>query len=177
MKSNIKRNAIKKDIFFFCIPGLLVFTVGLSICAYTGYIGMVSTIIKITNRPSNLEDIDSNMLIGMTIFLIGLSYAIIAVATLKSNYSSTLVTRQDHKLIKHGVYRYSRHPVYLGVLVAIIIGIPVFSWSIQGFIALLILVPIVLNRIKMEEGLLIEEFGNEYDDYKKSTKKLIPFMY
>ncbi len=177
MKLNIKRNAIRKDIFFFCIPALLVLTIGLSICAYTGYTGIVNTIVNITRNPSNLEDIETNKPIGIAVFLIGLSYAIIAVIALKSNYSSTLVTREDHKLIKHGVYRLSRHPVYLGVLLACIIGIPVFSWSIQGFIALLILVPIVLNRIKMEESLLIEEFGHEYDDYRKSTKKLIPFIY
>ena len=173
----IKRSAVKKDIIFFGIPALSVFTLGLIVCAHSVYIGIVSTLVNITKRPTILQDIESNKIIGIVVFLIGLSYAIIAVTTLKSNYSSTLVIREDHKLIKHGVYRFSRHPVYIGVLVACIIGIPVFSWSLPGFIVLSVLLPIVLFRIKIEENLLLKEFGKEYEDYKKSTKKLIPFIF
>ena len=39
------------------------------------------------------------------------------------------------------------------------------------------LIPIFLNRIRMEERLLTEEFGDEYRAYKEATRKLIPFVY
>jgi protein-S-isoprenylcysteine O-methyltransferase Ste14 len=40
-----------------------------------------------------------------------------------------------------------------------------------------VLIPIVLNRIRMEERMLIEEFGDAYQAYRKATRKLIPFLY
>jgi protein-S-isoprenylcysteine O-methyltransferase Ste14 len=42
---------------------------------------------------------------------------------------------------------------------------------------MLLLIPVFLNRIRREEALLIEEFGAEYETYRESTKKLIPFIY
>jgi protein-S-isoprenylcysteine O-methyltransferase Ste14 len=46
-----------------------------------------------------------------------------------------------------------------------------------GFLISLLLIPIVLNRIRLEEELLAEEFQDAYQKYKESTKKLIPFIY
>ncbi len=173
----IVRSTMKSDILYFGIPGLIVFTLGLGVCATTGYTGMVSNLIQIISDPGYIKEVELNKIIGTLIFLLGLSYAITAVSTLKKSYSSTLVVREKHKLVKHGVFTLSRHPVYLGVLTSVIIGIPVFSWSLLGFLILSALIPIFLNRIRMEEKLLIEEFGNEYKNYIKTTKKLIPFIF
>jgi protein-S-isoprenylcysteine O-methyltransferase Ste14 len=38
-------------------------------------------------------------------------------------------------------------------------------------------IPILLFRIKMEEKMLAEHFGDEYEAYRNSTKRLIPFLY
>jgi len=46
-----------------------------------------------------------------------------------------------------------------------------------GFFAMLIQFPIFLNRIRIEERLLTEEFGEEYRGYKMAVNKLIPFIY
>jgi protein-S-isoprenylcysteine O-methyltransferase Ste14 len=86
------------------------------------------------------------------------------------------VIREDHQLITHGIYSLSRHPIYFGVLIAIM-GLPVLAQSLYGFLVLSLLIPIFLNRIRMEEELLAEEFGDAYRTYKEATKKLIPFVY
>ena len=66
--------------------------------------------------------------------------------------------------------------MYLG-LIMVVIGIPVYAASLFGFLATLVLIPIILNRIKLEETLLIEEFQDAYQNYKETTNKLIPFIY
>lgn len=49
--------------------------------------------------------------------------------------------------------------------------------SLYGLLAMLNLVPIFLNRIRIEERLLTEEFGDAYRMYRETTSKLIPFVY
>jgi len=96
--------------------------------------------------------------------------------TLWRNYSGTVLIREDHQLITHGIYRFTRNPIYLGGIMAIT-GIPVYVASLYGFLSSLVLIPIVLNRIRLEERLLTEEFQDAFVSYKETTRKLIPFIY
>ena len=101
---------------------------------------------------------------------------IVGQATLRGNYSGTVVIRDDHQLITHGIYRFTRNPMYLG-LIMVVTGLPVYVTSLYGFLTSLILIPIILNRIRLEEKLLTEEFQDLFQKYKETTKKLIPFIY
>ncbi len=101
---------------------------------------------------------------------------IVGQATLWRNYSSTVVIREDHQLITHGIYRFTRNPIYLGGIM-VVTGLPVYVASLYGFLTSLLLIPIILNRIRLEEELLTEEFQDAYQKYKEITKKLIPFIY
>ena len=47
----------------------------------------------------------------------------------------------------------------------------------MGFVIMTALIPLFLNRIRMEEKLLTEEFGDAYKKYRETTKKLVPFVY
>ncbi len=165
-----------KDILFFGIPAFTVFLVGLVVSAMDGYDGLVGTIWKLTKDPQNLGLLSAWNIAGLCLFIVGMSIAIVAALTLKRFYASTLLTREDHQLITHGPYRLVRHPIYFGVLIAII-GMPIYVSSLNGFLILSLLIPIFLFRIKMEEEMLSEYFGDEYQVYRKTTKKLIPFIY
>ncbi len=57
------------------------------------------------------------------------------------------------------------------------IGVPVFVSSLYGLLIMSALVPVFLNRIRVEERMLTDEFGDSYRTYKKATSKLIPFIY
>ena len=59
----------------------------------------------------------------------------------------------------------------------VVTGLPLYVASLYGFLTSLVLTPILLNRIRLEEKLLIEEFQDAYQKYKKTTNKLIPFIY
>ena len=170
------RRTVRKDILLFGIPALTVFFLGLMVSGRDGYNGLVGTIWDLIKNPEKLRLLSAWNIAGLSLFTVGLSIAIVAQLTLKRFYSSTLVMRQDHQLITHGVYRYVRHPLYLGVLIAIM-GAPVYAPSLYGFLILSLMIPIFLLRIKMEEDMLIKHFGDKYQAYRRSTKKLIPFLY
>jgi len=57
------------------------------------------------------------------------------------------------------------------------IGIPLIFSSLYGFLLMLGLTPLFLYRIKIEEKMLIKRFGEEYKEYIKKTKKLLPLIY
>ncbi len=172
-KHGIVRNTIKKDILFFGIPAFTVFLLGLIVSGRDGYIGVIWMLAK---DPQNLRQLSIWNITGLTLFVVGLTIALVAVFTLRRFYLSTLVIIEDHQLITHGIYRFTRHPIYFGVLIGIM-GVPVYAPSLYGFLILSLLIPIFLNRIRMEEELLTEEFGDAYRAYKETTRKLIPFVY
>jgi len=172
----IVRNAVREDMLYFAIPALLVFTAGLVVSAWDGFDGFVTMTWKLARQPENLYFFSVQNMVGLALFVVGLTTAIVAQITLKRFYSGTLVIREDHQLVTHGIYRYTRHPVYLGVIIAII-GMPVFASSLYGLLTMAALIPIFLNRIRMEERLLTEEFGDDYRTYKETTSKLVPFIY
>jgi len=87
-----------------------------------------------------------------------------------------LQTVKDHKLVTDGWFKYIRHPMYLGGFCQIIGGAFIFS-SFYTLIFCIIIIPFFLLRIRIEEKMLLEEFGDEYEEYKKDTKKIIPFIY
>lgn len=170
------RNVIKKDLLFFGIPALLVFTLGLIVSGRDGYDGLLSTLWDLIWHPQNVGLLSGWNIAGLTLCVVGLTIAIIAAITLKRFYSSTLVIRKEHQLITHGIYRFVRHPIYFGVLL-VCMGVPVYAASLYGFLTMLVLIPVFLFRIKMEERMLTEEFPDAYPAYRKSTSKLIPFIY
>lgn len=114
--------------------------------------------------------------VGLGLFVTGVSIRLMARRTLGRYFSHVLRTLQKPELIKHGIYKHFRHPAYLGSLL-LSSGIPMIFSSLYGFFLMLGLIPCFLYRIKIEESMLIEKFGDEYREYMKKTKKIIPFIY
>ncbi len=175
-RHGIARNAIRKDIFQFAIPGITLFFIELLFITRDGLSGIWGTIWNLVKHPQNLSMFPVQSIIGLALFIIGLTIMIVGQTTLWRNYSGTVVIREDHQLITHGIYRFTRNPIYLGLIMGVI-GLPVYAASLYGFLTSLLLIPIILNRIRLEEELLTEEFQDAYQKYKEGTKKLIPFIY
>ena len=175
-RRHITRSSIRDDVLFVYIPVLVVLLAGLMVSGSDGWKGFFGPLWDLIKDPLNLGGLSALYLVGMLTTIIGFAIAIVAAFTLKSNYSSTLVIREGQKLIEHGLYRVVRHPIYFGIILAVV-GIPVAAASVRGVLVMLLLVPVFLNRIRMEEKLLVQAFGDEYRAYRKKTKKLIPFIY
>jgi protein-S-isoprenylcysteine O-methyltransferase Ste14 len=114
--------------------------------------------------------------LGVGMILLGLIIRLVAIATLKRNFSGRLRIREGHTLVKSGIYHWIRHPAYLGAIIAFL-GVPVIFSSVLGFLVMFLIVPLLIHRIKLEERMLIERFGAGYEEYVKHSKKLIPFIY
>ncbi len=113
---------------------------------------------------------------GLVMFVAGVVIRFVAIATLKRNFSGALRIRADHTLVKSGIYKRVRHPAYLGAIL-LFTGIPVMLSSLLGFLVMLLLVPYLLHRINLEESMMIERFGKEYEDYMRSSKRLVPLVF
>lgn len=115
--------------------------------------------------------------VGMALFVIGFMIRIHSILTLKRYFTYSVVKVENHKIIETGLYKFIRHPGYLGQLI-IFIGI---STSISNWLSILIMmIPIAVGyiyRIKVEEIFMIEQMGENYLNYQKRTKRLIPMIY
>jgi protein-S-isoprenylcysteine O-methyltransferase Ste14 len=175
-RNRIVRNAIREDVLYFCAPAVSVLSAGLVVSARDGYDGLAAKTWDLVGQPQGLSLLSVPNIVGLAFFVVGLTTALVAVVTLRRFYSATLVTREDHQLIQRGIYRFTRHPIYLGVI-TMTLGAPVYASSLYGLLIMSALIPIFLNRIRIEERMLTEEFGDTYRAYKKATSKLIPFTY
>lgn len=114
--------------------------------------------------------------LGYGLVLIGFTLLINARRTLGKSFAFDLSSSHKRALIKNGIYKHIRHPIYLAIIL-LYGGIPLLFSSLYGFVIMLGFIPCLLFRIRIEESMLIEEFGDEYREYIKKTKKLIPLVY
>jgi protein-S-isoprenylcysteine O-methyltransferase Ste14 len=124
-----------------------------------------------------LDNDQSVAVAGIFVFLLGFVIRWIAIYQLGKMFTVNVVISDTHTLKTSGLYRIVRHPSYLGLLL-IIAGLGMSLDSLLSLLMMLIPSFIALNyRISIEEKALIEEFGDQYLDYKKRVKKLIPGIY
>ena len=85
--------------------------------------------------------------------------------------------KKEHQVVRKGLYKYVRHPMYLSTLLIFLGFAGIFS-SILGIISTFVLIfPVTLLRIHREEYYLKKKMKKRYEEYTKKTKKLIPFIY
>jgi protein-S-isoprenylcysteine O-methyltransferase Ste14 len=90
--------------------------------------------------------------------------------------TSRLQIVEGQQLVKDGLYKHVRHPLYLGEALRNFGIVSIFS-SGYGILLVMIGTILLLYRIKTEEEMLVEAFGSDYEDYKRRTKRLIPYIY
>lgn len=116
-------------------------------------------------------------ILGIVLILIGLLIRWIAIITLGRYFTTNVSILPGHQIVKKGIYKYIRHPSYAGGLVSFLgLGLAFSNW----LSIIVIIVPILIvyiYRMRVEERALIQTFGNEYLDYSKTTKRLIPKIY
>jgi protein-S-isoprenylcysteine O-methyltransferase Ste14 len=92
-------------------------------------------------------------------------------------FTSEVVIQKGHKLITRGPYKYLRHPSYTGAAFFWVLHSTLFAQPELIIFTSLLIIPPYLNRIRIEEKALLGEFGDGYENYKKTSKRLIPFIY
>jgi len=115
--------------------------------------------------------------LGVALLLGGIVIRWTAIYTLGRYFTAKVVIKDDHRLVRTGLYKYLRHPAYTGALVAHLgLGLSFANW----FSLTLSVVPYfvaALYRMQVEELALREALGEEYVCYSRNTKRLIPRVY
>jgi protein-S-isoprenylcysteine O-methyltransferase Ste14 len=93
------------------------------------------------------------------------------------NFSMRLVIREKHALVTTGVYRLIRHPMYASFLLwslGQVFLLPNWITGLAGMFGFCIL---YFGRVRREEKLMLEKFGDDYREYMMHTKRLVPYIH
>ncbi len=114
---------------------------------------------------------------GLFLILSGMALRWIAVRQLKHFFTVNVAIREDHRIIREGLYGYIRHPSYTGNLLSFLgLGLALVNWLSLAIIFIPTLAAF-LYRMSVEEQALLRQFGEEYRNYQRQTKRLIPRVY
>jgi protein-S-isoprenylcysteine O-methyltransferase Ste14 len=118
-------------------------------------------------------DGDTVSWLGVALTAVGGALRIWPVYVLGYRFSGLVAIQPGHTLVTTGLYRYIRHPSYLGVLVM------TGGWALAfrsgiGLVLTALFLPPLIARINAEETLLASYFGAEYDAWRARTSRLLP---
>lgn len=118
-------------------------------------------------------------LLGVSLLLLvgGLVIRWTAILTLGRFFTTSVAIHQDHRLVRAGLFRLVRHPSYSGLLLLILgMGLSFGNWLSFAVIVVSFLAAL-LYRIQVEEAALVEALGQDYIEYCKTTKRLLPGIF
>lgn len=114
--------------------------------------------------------------VGLAFVVIGLGFAICARLYLGRLWSGTVTLKESHTLIRSGPYRVTRHPIYTG-LIAALFGTAMANGTLAAALGFGLLFLAFGLKLRLEEKVLREHFGERYDEYCKEVPTLVPFVW
>ena len=97
-------------------------------------------------------------------------------ADLGLNWSPSLEIREKHELITRGIYGLIRHPMYASQWLWVIAQPLLLQNWVAGWLDLLVFIPFYILRVKAEEQLMLEQFGEQYRSYMQKVGAVFPKM-
>ncbi|MBV9755552.1 MAG: isoprenylcysteine carboxylmethyltransferase family protein, partial [Alphaproteobacteria bacterium] len=92
-----------------------------------------------------------------------------------SNWSAEATIKQGHELVRTGPYRWTRHPIYSGILLAFL-GSAVALGEWRGLVALALITASFLHKLGIEERLMATRFPDAYARFRAEVPALVPFI-
>jgi protein-S-isoprenylcysteine O-methyltransferase Ste14 len=115
--------------------------------------------------------------LGLALVILGFLVSAVAWLSIQRYSAPQFQIIEGHKVVDEGLYRRVRHPIYLGFFL-IGVGLPIFVRSVLGLVVFAVIVtPTWLYVIGQEEKFLLAELGDDYAQYMRRTKRLIPLVY
>jgi protein-S-isoprenylcysteine O-methyltransferase Ste14 len=112
--------------------------------------------------------------IGLALWAAGLGLAVWARLYIGRNWGMPMTKREHPDLVTSGPYRYVRHPIYTGMILALLGTALATTW--YALIAVAALAGVFIYSATREERFLAEEFPDSFPAYKARTKMLVPFV-
>jgi protein-S-isoprenylcysteine O-methyltransferase Ste14 len=123
-----------------------------------------------------VADVDWMGWAGLGLTIAGCGIAAWARWYLGTNWSAVVTVREGHELIRNGPYAVVRHPIYWGLLVAMM-GTAIEVGEVRGLVGVAIAFFAWWDKTRREETFLVEQFEGEYVQYRRMVKRLIPFIF
>lgn len=97
-----------------------------------------------------------------------------AIHSLGKFWSVHVEIRENHKLVTNGPYRAVRHPVYTAAILEVVGAVLLLQAYFTSLIILVLILPSIFYRIRIEEAALVEKFGEDYRKYMDQTGAIFP---
>jgi protein-S-isoprenylcysteine O-methyltransferase Ste14 len=113
--------------------------------------------------------------VGLSLLALGIVVMFWARAILGRNWSGIVTIKEDHQLIRRGPYAFARHPIYTGILTALL-GSTIALGQVRHVLGWLIVAVGLWLKSRVEERWLTQEFGAAYENYRREVPALVPFL-
>lgn len=113
---------------------------------------------------------------GLALTLIGLSFATWARITMGRMWSARVTLKEGHVIIDRGPYALARHPIYTGLLLALL-GTAAARGTVAGSLGFALIAVGLVVKLRQEERLLVGHFGAAYEAYRGRVKGLVPLVW
>lgn len=140
-------------------------------CAFVQLLAVLEAIY--VGYPTSFEW-DVVATVSFSLMVMGLAVRTWAVFTLGRFFTWHVTVQEGQQVIRRGPYRYVRHPSYLGALLTYFFGTTFLHAWISMCVATIALPAAFFRRIKLEEVVLEQSLGQEYENYCKEVPALIP---
>jgi protein-S-isoprenylcysteine O-methyltransferase Ste14 len=110
---------------------------------------------------------------GVLVTAIGVGISIWARLSLGANWSGMVTLKKDHELVRKGLYRWIRHPIYTGILLGFV-GTGIIEGHLSGILGFAILWLSFYFKARREENFLRQEFGDGFEEHLKQTGMFLP---
>jgi protein-S-isoprenylcysteine O-methyltransferase Ste14 len=112
--------------------------------------------------------------IGAALVLLGVGLAIFARVYLGRNWGMPMSRKEEPELVTGGPYTLVRHPIYSGIILAMLGS--AIGESIIWALPLVLFAPYFIYSARREEELMREQFPAQYPDYMRRTKMIVPLV-
>jgi len=126
-------------------------------------------------RTRFLPGTDTVAWTGVALAALGIAFAFWARFHLGSNWSGVVTLKENHELIRSGPYRTVRHPIYSGILLALI-GTAVAIGEMRALVAVAVIWLSFYIKARREESLLSREFGPRFAEHQQHTGMFFPHL-
>ena len=113
---------------------------------------------------------------GYSLLAAGMLFACWARVFLGGNWSASVTLKQDHTLVRSGPYTIVRHPIYTGLLVAML-GTAIAVGELRCFLGVGLAAIAWKMKSLTEEALMVQQFGDQYARYRMEVKALVPYIW
>jgi len=110
---------------------------------------------------------------GVLVTALGVGISVWARLSLGTNWSGVVALKKEHELVRTGLYRWIRHPIYTGILVGFL-GTELIQGHARGLLGFVILWLSFYFKARREENFLRQEFGEGFKEHARHTGMFLP---